>query len=107
EILVDIGVIELDRCEDYSVREVMQELWTLVEECRIVLIAFKDEVLALSQSKAGAEVFCNPSDQKRGVLPSHLKNPGEHGCCRGFPMRTGYNDRLATAEKIFVKDVRQ
>src|SRR5271169_5115919 len=64
EVLVNISVIKFNRRQDDGVRKVVQELWTLVEERSIVLIAFDDEVLPLSQLKAAAEVFRDSADQE-------------------------------------------
>ncbi len=48
QIAIDIGVVELNRGEDHRVGKVMQKLRSLVEESRVVFIAFDDEFLALS-----------------------------------------------------------
>ena len=67
EILVDVGVIELDGGEDDGVGKVVQELRSLVEEGGVVLVAFEDEVLALAEVKAGAEIFGDAADEEGGL----------------------------------------
>ncbi len=64
EIFVDIGVIEFDRGEDKGVWKVVQKLWTLVEKCRVVFVAFEDEMVARSEAEAAAEIFGDASNQE-------------------------------------------
>jgi len=45
----DVGVVELDRGQDHEARAIVQELRLLVEEGRVVLVPFDDEI------RAGAE----------------------------------------------------
>src|SRR5579872_1577309 len=67
EIFINIGVIKLNRRQDDRVGEIVQKLRTLIEESRVVLIAFEDEVFALSQLEAAAKVFRYPAHQERGL----------------------------------------
>jgi len=57
-------VIELDRSENHRIGEVVHEFRSLVEEGRVIFIAFQDEVLALAKIEARAKVFGNAADQK-------------------------------------------
>src|SRR5207244_9811223 len=82
--------IELHRSEDNGVRKIVQELRALIEERCVVLVAFKDEVFAVAQLEAAAEILGDPADQKRRMLFGMLENPGEHRCRRRFAM--GYGD---------------
>src|SRR3979411_855254 len=79
EIFIDIGVIKFNRSQDYRVGKVMQELRPLVEESRVVLIAFADELFALSQLKTAAKVFRHSADQERRLQSRCMKNPCKHG----------------------------
>jgi len=65
----------------------MQEFGTLVEERGIVLITFKDEVLALAQGKARAEVLRDPTDQEAGIESGRLEHPCEQRGRRRLPVR--------------------
>src|SRR5579884_355892 len=85
----------------------MQKLWTFIEECGVVLIAFEDEVLALPQSKAGSKIFGDAADQERRIQSGSLKNPGQHGCGRRLAMSAGNHDRFASTEKALMQDLRQ
>ena len=40
----------------------MQKLGTLVEKCRVVLVAFNDEMLPAAKLKAASEIFSDPPD---------------------------------------------
>ena len=55
-------MVELDRGENDGVGKVVQEFWSLVEEGRVLLVTFKDEVLALAEMKARSEIFGDASD---------------------------------------------
>src|SRR5207302_4489331 len=56
QILVDIGVIKFDRGENDRIWKVVQEFRDFIKESGIVLVAFENEVLDLSQLEAAADV---------------------------------------------------
>src|SRR5579872_3006206 len=85
----------------------MQELWAFVEESCIVFIALKDEVLALSQLKAAAKVFCNPADQERRLQPGTVKNPSQHGRRGSLAVRARDHQHFFPAQKLLVKNLWQ
>jgi hypothetical protein len=96
EIAIDIGMVKLHMGQDRRVGEVVHELRTLVEECRIVLVTFENETLARRKLKAGAKVLGHSADQKRRpVLAAHprrrLVNPGQHARRCGFSMRSRHD----------------
>ena len=62
QILVNVGVIEFDRGENDRIWEVVQEFRAFIKESRIVLVAFENEVLALTQREAAAEVLSDATD---------------------------------------------
>ena len=64
EIGVDVGVVELNVREDQRVGKVVQKLRPLVEEGRVVFVAFEDEGARGTKLKAGAEVLRDAADQE-------------------------------------------
>src|SRR6185503_2559409 len=44
KVFVDVGVVEFHRGENQAVGEIVQKLRALVEVCRVVLVAFEDEM---------------------------------------------------------------
>jgi len=85
----------------------MQKLGSLVEERRIVLIAFQDEVLPLPQSEAAAEIFRDAAYEKGRLLARGLKNPREHRSSRRLAVRAGHHDGLACPQKQIGQRFRQ
>jgi len=77
EIFVDVGVIELDGSQNHRVGKVVQELRSLVEKSRVVLIAFHDEVLASAEMKARAQNFrqCRQLEKTVAVRWSQISMP--------------------------------
>src|SRR5213080_3528186 len=67
EVLVDVRVIELDVVDDGGLRQVVHELRAFVEVGRVVLVAFDDEVIAVGDVKADAEVLHHAADEERRV----------------------------------------
>ena len=64
EIFVDVGVIEFDRGQNDGVGKIVQELRALVEEGGVVFVAFEDEMLAVAEMKARAEILRDAADQE-------------------------------------------
>src|SRR5215469_16898164 len=100
EVCVDVGVVELNVSEDQRVREVVQELRTLVEEGGVVLVALDDEGPRGAELKAGSEVLSYAADEEGRlerdiVMRSDLVDPREHACCCCFAMRAGNHERFA------------
>src|SRR5262249_35085873 len=64
EVFVNVRVIKLDGGKNDCIRKIMQECRTLVEEVRVVVVAFDNKVLARAEGKAGAEIFGDAADQE-------------------------------------------
>jgi len=64
EVRIDVGMVELDVGEDEGVGKIVHELRALIEESRVVLVAFDDEGAAVAQMEAGAEVFRDATDEE-------------------------------------------
>ncbi len=112
EVGVDVGVVELDVCQDCGIRKVVQELWALVEEGGVVLVAFENErPRAVLHMEAAAEVFCDATDEKRW-LPARclvvlhtrccLVDPREHAGGRGLAVRAADDEALAALQEFVV-----
>src|SRR4030088_2994693 len=85
----------------------MQKLQTFVEESRVVLVAFEDEVFALSQLKTAAKVFRHSADQERRLQSRCMKNPCKHGSRRGLAMSACDHEHFFAAQKLIVKNLWQ
>ena len=107
EILVNIGVIELHRSQDHCLRKVMQKLWSLVEQRRIVLVAFQNEMHSLAQMETRSKVFRNPSDEKRRLHPRRVKNPRQHRGRRGLSVRSRHHQHFLVQQEFLMQQLRQ
>src|SRR6201998_2163060 len=65
EIGIDVRMIKIDMREDHRIREVVQELWPLVEEGCVVFISLDDESVRWPKLEAGAEVLSHSANQER------------------------------------------
>ena len=101
-------MIELHVSEDQRIGKVVQELRTLVEEGRVVLVALDDERARGAQLKAGAEVLRHAADQERRLerrifARGNLVNPRQHAGGGGFAVRAGDDERLAAGEELLAQ----
>ncbi len=111
KIGVDVGVVELDVGEDERVGKVVEKLWALVEEGRVVLVALNDEGARGAQLEAGAEVLRHAADEERrlerGILArGDLVDPGKHAGGGGFAVGSGDDERRAAVEEFFAQQAR-
>ncbi len=107
EIFVDVGMIEFDRSQNHRVGKVMQKFRTLIEECRVVFVAFEDEVLAIAQPEAAPEIFGYASDQERWPKPGSLEDPRQHRCRGRLAVRSGNHQYVFADQKFIVQNLRQ
>src|SRR5690606_25906027 len=75
EVLVDVGVVELDRGEDAGAWTIVQELRPLVEEGRVVLVALDDEVGAGPAARGPVEVLRDAADEEARPEPAMIEQP--------------------------------
>jgi len=85
----------------------VQELRALVEERRVVLVAFEDEVLTIAEAKAASEVFGDAADQKRGLKCSGFENPRQHRGRGRFAVRSGNHQNVFADQEFIVQNLRQ
>ena len=113
QVRVDVRVVELHMGQDRRVGKVVQELRPLVEERRVVLVAFEDEGLAYSlhhrpHHEAGAKVLRHAANQerRRKLRPRARGNfiyPRQHAGRGRLAMRPGHHQRLAPRQKLVVQ----
>src|SRR3974390_31153 len=106
EVLVNIGVIELDRGEDDGIRKIVEKLWPLVEEGGIVFVALDDEYPDNSQGERTAEVFRYPADEKTGGTLAFRKQPRHQGGRGGLAMRARHYQAFVPGKELFVQHLR-
>ena len=63
EVFKNVRVIELEVVDDGDLRQVMDELAALVEERRVVFVAFDDEPFAVREARALAEIVRDAADE--------------------------------------------
>ena len=92
---IDVGVVEFDRSDDRGLRVVVDELWNLVEKRGVVLIAFDDEVFALSEPKALPEVLRHPADQQTRIALAAVQQPRKKAGGRSLAVSAGDHHAVA------------
>src|SRR5260370_25755291 len=107
EIFIDIRVVEFDRSKNQGIRKVVQKLWTLIEECGVILVAFENKVLAFAQPKTPAEIFRDTTDEERRPKASGLEDPSQHRSRSRLAMRSGYDENLFADQELIVQNLRQ
>src|SRR6185503_901411 len=107
EVLEDIGVVELDVVDHSNIGQVMDELAALIEESRIVLVAFDDKPITGCESRALAEVVRNAADEKTGVETVMFKNPGQQRSRRCFAVCAGHDQGTLATDELFLEQLRQ
>jgi hypothetical protein len=100
DVRVDVGMVVLEVVQDHGARTVVHELCALVEERRVVLIRLDDEVRPRSEPRAHAEVIRHAADQKAGVAPRMLEDPGEERGGRGLAMGAGGGEHPAVLQHL-------
>src|SRR5664279_363192 len=78
KILVNIGVIKFDSGKNERLWKVVQELWSLIEERGVVLVAFDDEIRTVRHGEAGPEILSDTADEEGGIAAGGVKDPREH-----------------------------
>ena len=96
EILVDVGMIKLDRGQNHCIGKVVEELGPLIEEGGIVFVAFEDEVLPRAEMKARPEVFGDAAYQERRFKSGGVENPGKHRRGGGFAVSSSDDQNFLT-----------
>ena len=72
----------------------MQKFRSLVEECGVVLVAFDDELGAVSQLEILIEIEGNAADDHARIASRGLEHPGHERSGGRFPVRAGDDNRV-------------
>ena len=85
----------------------MNELRTLVEEGRIVLVAFDHEIFRVVQPCTLSEICRESADEITGFASGLFHDPGQKGRRRGFAVRASDDEIVPAAQKIIFQNLRQ
>src|SRR5208282_3585583 len=96
EVFVYVGVVELDGGQNGSIRKVVEKLGPFVEERRVILIAFHNELIPSIKPEGAAKVFGNSADKETGGTSGMMEQPRQQGRGRGFAVRARYHQPLAS-----------
>ncbi len=107
EVVEDVGVVELEVVEDRRARSVVDELAALVEEGGVVLVGFDHERRAgIAEARRDAEVERHAADQKAGLEPRLVEDPGQHRRRSGLAVRAGDGEDVAAGEDLLGEPLR-
>src|SRR5262249_11148366 len=107
QILKNISVIEFDVVDNGHLRQVVDELASLIEEGRVVFVPFDDEPLAVGEARSLPQIRGDATDEITWVQSVVLKNPREQGRCRGFAVRARDHERAFAANEMLLEQFRQ
>ncbi len=107
QIGVDVGVVVFQVVDGRSKGSVMPEFGDLVEVSGVVLVAFDDEGVAITQAVVGAEVAGDPSQHKPRVFAGVGEDPGQHGSRGGLAMGAGDHQGALVADDEVAKGLRK
>ena len=63
-----------------------------IEVSRVVFVPL-DEIVAIGDLKADAEILLDCTDQKGGIESALVHQPGRNDCCRGVSVRSANDER--------------
>ena len=100
-------MVEFNRSQNDGIGKVVQKFWSFIEKCGVVLVALKDEVFALSQLKAAAEIFRDSANKERGLHANLMDNPRQHR--RGCSLAVGpsHHQNFFVMQEFVVENLRQ
>ena len=85
---------------------VVEKLWPAVPESSFILVAFQNELFAVTKSVTLTEVLRDAAHEKIGLLFRRVKNPSEHRSRGRLSMRTADDDGMLFREKDFFQNFR-
>ena len=112
EVAEDVGVVELAVIDREHVRQILDELATLVEEGRVVFVAFDDEGAAwLAGMRGIREIARDAADEPARLGAVGLEQHCGHAGRRGLAVGTGDDDvtsfvQQAGPEQLRERDIR-
>src|SRR5260370_5570038 len=103
KIRIDVGVIVFERSNDQVIGMIVKKFGSPVPKGRLILVAFKDELLPAAEPITLSEVLRHAPHQKIRALGRGLKNPGQHGRRSRFSMCSADNDGMPLGKKHFLQ----
>ena len=100
DVRVDICMVVFQIVQYRGARTVVNELRALVEKRRVVLIRFDHEVGCGPDPCGGIEIGGHSADQKPGIQPRMLQDPGEHAAGRGLAVSAGDRQHMPTLQHL-------
>src|SRR6185369_5290271 len=95
-------MVKFDIVDDRDLRQVMHEFWLLVEVSCVIFIALDDEVFAVRNTKARAEILHYAADKKTWFEPANFGKPGRYAGSSGFTVRPSDNQRPSAANEFLL-----
>ena len=102
DVVVDIRVVELDVVHHHAFGQVVEELGALVEEGRVVFIAFEDVDVGVREMRSAAKVFRQAADHETGIAPGVPKQPRQHRGGGRFPVRAADDEVPLPAQEMLL-----
>src|SRR5687768_16581430 len=98
-------MIELDVIHDGKLRQIVHELWALIEIRGVVFITLDDEVFAVGDSKTGAKILHYAPDQESWIELALIHHPGSdtRSCC--LSVRPSHNERSPATNEFLLHDL--
>ncbi len=99
-------MIVFDVGDDQGLRAIVEELRTLVEKRRIVLVRLDDEERCASQPRGHGEVQRHSADQEPRLQAGAFQHPGDQRGHRGLPVRARDCDDPAPVQHRLAQPLR-
>ena len=106
QVVEDVRVVEFEVVQDQRTRVVMDELGSLVEQRRIVLVCLDHEKRGFAEPRGARKIAPDAADQETGFEPGILENPGQHAAGRGLAVGSGDGQHPALLQHVFVQPLR-
>ena len=100
DVRIDVRMVVLDVVHDQRPRPVVDELGALVEKRGVVFVGFDDEIRIPAEPRGDAEVERHSTDQKAGLEPCTVQNPGQHARRGGLAVGSGDGQHPTVAQHV-------
>jgi len=97
-------VVKLDVVYDRDLRQVMHKLRALIKIRGVVFVAFDNEIVAVSDTKADAKILRDAAYQKGWLQIALVHHPGGDTSRGSLAMRAGNHQRTAPANEFLFYD---
>ena len=106
DIRVDIRVIEFEIVDDQGARPVVNELGPFVEKRGVVFVGLDHEKATAAETRRAREIQRHTADQKTGLPPGVLQQPGQHAARRGLAVRARNRQHPAPGQHVLGQPLR-